>query len=484
MTKTDYDVDLCIIGAGSAGLSIASGAAQLGRSVVLFEANEMGGDCLNSGCVPSKSLIAAGKAAYAQTSGEKYGIKPVSPKVDFDAVKAHVKGVIEQIAPVDSQERFEGLGCIVIREYARFADRQTVESESTRVKAKRFVIATGSRASAPPILGLDKTPYLTNETIFDVDRLPEHLIIIGAGPIGFELGQTFRRLGSDVTIIDVAAPLGRNEPEHAQVLIKSLEEEGVKFLTPAKTKQVREKKYKTKPGVSIELEDGTSIDGSHLLVAAGRTPGIEKLDLDRAGVKFDKKGIETDEALRTSNSKIYAAGDVVKGMGGLTHAAGFHAGQLIKNFYFMPPLLGRFFAKAAIDRMPAAIYSEPELANIGLSEKDAREQHGDDVRAVSWSFEENDRAIAERKTEGGIKIIATKKGKVLGASVVGEGAGEIIQMLSLAMSSGVKISGLAQFISPYPTRTEVVKRATGSWYTDTIFSEKTRKLAGLLTKFQ
>ena len=484
MTKTDYDVDLCIIGAGSAGLSIASGAAQLGRSVVLFEANEMGGDCLNSGCVPSKSLIAAGKAAYAQTSGEKYGIKPVSPKVDFDAVKAHVKGVIEQIAPVDSQERFEGLGCTVIREYAHFTDSKTVESKSTRVKAKRFVIATGSRASAPPIPGLDETPYLTNETVFDVDRLPEHLIIIGAGPIGFELGQTFRRLGSEVTIIDVAAPLGRNEPEHAKVLIEALEEEGVKFLAPANTKQIKTKKYKTKPGVSVELEDGTEIDGSHLLVAAGRTPALEKLTLDKAGVNYDKGGIETDDALRTSNPKIYAAGDVVKGMGGLTHAAGFHAGQLIKNFYFMPPLLGRFFAKAEIQRMPAAIYSEPELANIGLSEKDAREQHGDDVRAVSWSFEENDRAIAERKTEGGVKIIATKKGKVLGASVVGEGAGEIIQMLSLAMSSGVKISGLAQFISPYPTRTEVVKRAAGSWYTDTIFSEKTRKLAGLLTKFQ
>jgi pyruvate/2-oxoglutarate dehydrogenase complex dihydrolipoamide dehydrogenase (E3) component len=484
MTKTDYDVDICIIGAGSAGLSVASGAAQLGRSVVLFEANEMGGDCLNSGCVPSKSLIAAGKAAHAQTSGEKYGIKPVTPKIDFEAVKAHVKGVIEQIAPVDSQERFEGLGCIVIREYAHFTNEKTVESDSTRVKAKRFVIATGSRASAPPIPGLEDTPYLTNETIFDVDRLPEHLVIIGAGPIGFELGQTFRRLGSEVTIIDVAAPLGRNEPEHAKILIEALESEGVKFLTPAKTKQIKSKKYKTKSGVSVELEDGTKIDGSHLLVAAGRTPALERLTLEKANVKYDKKGIETDEALRTSNSRVYAAGDVVKGMGGLTHAAGFHAGQLIKNFYFMPPLLGRFFAKAAIERMPAAIYSEPELANIGLSEKEAREQHGDDIKTVSWEFEENDRAMAERKTEGGIKIVATRKGKVLGASIVGDGAGEIIQMLSLAMASGVKISGLAQFISPYPTRTEIVKRAAGSWYTDTIFSEKTRKLAGILTKFQ
>lgn len=484
MTKTDYNVDICIIGAGSAGLSVASGAAQLGRSVVLFEANEMGGDCLNSGCVPSKSLIAAGKAAHAQTSGEKYGVKPVKPKVDFDAVKAHVKGVIEQIAPVDSQERFEKLGCTVIREYAHFTDRQTLESESSRVKAKRFVIATGSRASAPPISGLDTTPYLTNETIFEVDRLPEHLVIIGAGPIGFELGQTFRRLGSEVTIVDVSAPLGRNEPEHVKVLVEALESEGVKFHAPAKPKQIKTKKYKTKPGVSVELDDGSEIDGSHLLVAAGRTPALDKLNLDAAGVKYDKGGIETDDALRTSNPKIYAAGDVVKGMGGLTHAAGFHAGQLIKNFYFMPPLLGGFFAKVAIERMPASIYSEPELANIGLSEKEAREQYGEDMRAVSWGFDENDRAMAERETEGGIKIVATKKGKVLGASVVGEGAGEIIQMLSLAMSSGIKISGLAQFISPYPTRTEIVKRAAGSWYTDTIFSERTRKLAGILTKFQ
>ncbi len=484
MTQTDYKVDICIIGAGSAGLSVASGAAQLGRSVVLFEANEMGGDCLNLGCVPSKSLIAAGKAAYAQTSGEQYGIKPVSPKIDFGAVKAHIKGVIEQIAPVDSQERFEGLGCTVIREYAHFTDQHTIESDSARVRAKRFVIATGSRASVPPIPGLDQTPYLTNETIFEIDRLPEHLIIIGAGPIGFELGQAFRRLGSDVTIIDVSAPLGRNEPEHAKVLIEALEGEGVKFLAPAKTVSIKTKKYKTNSGVSVELEDGTQIDGSHLLVAAGRTPALEKLNLDAAGVNYDKKGIETDDTLRTSNPAIYAAGDIVKGMGGLTHAAGFHAGQLIKNFYFMPPLLGRFFAKATIDRMPAAIYSEPELAHIGFSEKEARKKFGEDIKAVSWEFDENDRAITERKTEGGIKIVATKKGKVLGASIVGEGAGEIIQMLSLAMASGVKISGLAQFISPYPTRTEIVKRAAGSWYTDTIFSDRTRKLAGILTKFQ
>lgn len=478
MSKKQYNVDICIIGAGSAGLSIASGAAQLGRSVVLFEAEDMGGDCLNTGCVPSKAMIAAGKMAHAQTAGAVFGIKPVKPKIDFEAVKAHIKGVIETIEPVDSQERFEGLGCIVIREYASFSDANTVVSETTEVKAKRFVIASGSRASAPPIPGLSETPYLTNEDIFTVDRLPEHLLVIGAGPIGLELGQSFHRLGSNVTILDIAAPLGRSEPEHAKVLVEALEGEGLTFRAPVNTKEIR----KTDKGVEIELEDGEVIRGSHLLVAAGRKPSIDGLNLEAAGVRFDRHGVEVDPALRTSNKRVYAAGDVAKGMGGLTHAAGFHAGAIIKHFYFMPPLLGQFLAKATTDRMPSAIYSEPELGSIGLTESQARERFGD-IKVVHWEFEENDRAIAERKTHGGLKIVATPKGKILGASCVGEGAGEIIQLISLAMANGIKIVGLTKFISPYPTRSEIVKRAAGSWYTDALFSPKTRKLAGLLAKF-
>ena len=372
MTKTQYDVDICIIGAGSAGLSIASGAAQLGRSVVLFEAEDMGGDCLNSGCVPSKAMIAAGKAAHAQTSGAAMGITPVTPEVDFEAVKQHIKDVIATIAPVDSQERFEGLGCTVIREYASFKDAKTVVSETTEVKAKRFVVATGSRASAPPIPGLAETPYLTNENIFTVDKLPKHLLVVGAGPIGLELGQSFRRLGSKVTIVDIAAPLGRSEPEHAQTLVKALEGEGIVFRAPVKTKEIR----KSKTGVEIELEDGEVLKGSHLLVAAGRKPSVDGLNLEAAGVDYDRRGIAVEADLRTSNKRVYAAGDVAKDMGGLTHAAGFHAGALIKHFYFMPPFLARMLAKATTDRMPAAIYSEPELGSIGLTEAQAREAHG------------------------------------------------------------------------------------------------------------
>lgn len=478
MSKAQYDVDLCIIGAGSAGLSMAAGASQLGRSVVLYEAGEMGGDCLNYGCVPSKALIAAGKHAHALGAGAPFGVDPAEATVNFDTVKAHIQGVIDHIAPVDSQERFEGLGCTVIRERARFKDKNTVESDTTEVRAKRFVVATGSRASAPPIPGLSDTSYLTNEDIFHIPKQPDHLLIIGAGPIGLELGQAFQRLGTQVEIIDIAAPLGRSEPEHAKVLVEALSAEGIVFHTPAKTKLIRE----TKTGVAIDLEDGRTLTGSHLLVAAGRAPIMDGLNLEAAAVRYDRRGIETDDCLRSSNPRVFAAGDVAAGKGGLTHAAGFHAGILIKAFYFLPPGLNRIMGKATTDRMPAAIYSEPELASIGLTEAQAREA-GHDVRALSFDFEHNDRAIAERSDAGGVKIIATKRGKILGASIVGEGAGDLIQMISVAMTNKVKVSGLAQIIAPYPTRGEAVKRAASSMFTDAIFGDKAKKVAGLFTKF-
>ncbi len=393
MSKKTYDVDLCIIGAGSGGLSIAAGAAQLGRSVVLYEADEMGGDCLNFGCVPSKALIAAGKHAHAFGIGKPFGVTPATPKVNFSAVKSHIKGVIETIAPVDSQERFEGLGCIVVREHASFKDARTVQSDTTITRAKRIIIATGSRASAPPIPGLDKTPYLTNEDIFDVPELPKQLLIIGAGPIGLELGQAFVRLGSKVEIVDIAPPLGNNEPEHVKVLVKALEDESVIFHAPVNTKKIR----KTKTGVAIDLEGGTTLRGTHLLVAAGRRPVTDGLGLDAAGIKTNRGGIVTDKTLRTSNTRVYAVGDV-SGRGGLTHAAGHHAGIIIKNFYFVP----FFKASAETNNMPAVIYAQPELASVGLSEAGARKKYND-VRTVHWEFEENDRAIAERSTKGAVK---------------------------------------------------------------------------------
>ena len=480
-TKTEYDVDLCIIGAGSAGLSMAAGAAMLDRNVLLFEGAEMGGDCLNHGCVPSKAILKAGKIAQAHRSGAGFGIKPQEPQVDWDAVKAHVADVIATIAPHDSVERFEGLGAKVITEYARFVDANTVESDTVRVRAKRFVISVGSRASAPPIPGLDSIEYATNENIFSLGTFPKHLIIFGAGPIGLEMGQTFRRLGAEVTILDIAKPLGRNEPEHAQVLVDSLTEEGITFRIPAKTKEVR----KTQSGVEVELDDGTLIKGSHVLVAAGRAPAVDGLNLESAGIAYDRRGIDVDDNLRTSNKKVYAAGDVAKGKGGLTHIAGFHAGQLFKNFFLLPQGISKGFSTAKTNRMPAAVYTEPELASIGLTEAQARETYGDAVKVATFDFDGNDRGIAERSTKGGVKIIVGKKGVILGGSIVGDSAGEMIHLLSVAMTGKMKASGLAQIISPYPTRSEAVKRACSSLFTDDLFGPKSkvRKTAAFWAKF-
>jgi len=473
MSKTVHDVDLCVIGAGSAGLSVAYGASHLGRSVVLFERENMGGDCLNTGCVPSKALIKAAKVAHDRRHGSEYGIAPVEPEIDFKAVKAHIQGVIDQIAPVDSVERYEGFGVTVITEDARFEDEKTIVSDSHIVRAKRIVVAAGSRASAPPIPGLADVPYLTNESIFQVPTLPKHLLIIGSGPIGLEMGQSFRRLGSKVTIVDIAEPLERSDPDHAKVLIDALTAEGVVFKAPVKTKKIS----KTARTIKIEFEDGETITGSHLLVAAGRAPNVDGLDLEKGGVKYDRSGIETDEALRTSNPRVYAAGDIAAGKGGLTHAAGFHAGALIKNLYFMPPGLGGLLAKATTNRMPAVIYTQPELGNIGAG-------HSDAAKTLHFNFDENDRSIAERDTVGGLKLYLDAKGKVIGASCLGSQAGEIINTVSLAMAGKLKLSQISGMISPYPTRTEVVKRAASSNFTEAIFGSKARALAGFWTKFQ
>ena len=474
MTKTVHEVDLCVIGAGSAGLSVAYGASHLRRSVVLFEREKMGGDCLNTGCVPSKALIKAAKIAHDRRHGSEYGVAPSEPEIDFEAVKAHVQGVIDQIAPVDSVERYSGFGVTVIQEDAAFEDERTIVSENHIVRARRIVVAAGSRASIIPIPGLDSVDYLTNESIFHVDRLPEHLMIIGSGPIGLEMGQSFRRLGSEVTIIDIMEPLGRNDPEHAKVLIDQLKAEGVQFRAPAKTKQISQFKNGK---IKVEFEDGKPITGSHLLVAAGRAPNVEGLELEKGGVKYDRRGIETDAALRTSNKRVYAAGDVAAGKGGLTHAAGFHAGALIKNLYFMPPGLGGMLAKATTNRMPAVIYTQPELGVIGAGPDEA-------AKTLHFEFEENDRAIAERQTLGGVKLYLDSKSKIIGASVVGEQAGEMINTISLAMATGAKLSQISSMISPYPTRTEAVKRAASSHFTDAVFGPKAKALSGFFTKFQ
>lgn len=467
--------DIAVVGAGSGGLSVAAGAAQLGLKVVLFERGEMGGDCLNYGCVPSKALIAAGKAAHTFRTAQRFGISNVEPVVDWTAVKAHIAGVIETIAPIDSQERFEGLGVTVVRESARFTDPRTLASESVTVRADRIVIATGARAFVPDIPGLSATPYFTNETIFTAPEFPKHLIILGAGAIGIELGQAFRRLGADVTILEAARALGPFDEDAAKRAVESLRRDGVVLREGAKATAVSGAAGAVR--VDIETASGReTIDGTHLLVAIGRRAQIDGLDLEKGGVKTTPKGVDTDAFLRSvSNPRVWAVGDVA-GREQLTHAAGWHASAFVRSVLFK--------AKTRADSapMPAAVYCDPEIAQIGLSEAAAREQFGDKVKAVSVPFHDNDRAQAERATEGFARIVVGPGAKILGATIVGEGAADLLQIVAVAMANKLGLRALTNIVAPYPTRGEIVKRAAGAYYTPLLFSPGTRRLVGLLKR--
>jgi pyruvate/2-oxoglutarate dehydrogenase complex dihydrolipoamide dehydrogenase (E3) component len=474
-SKPVLNVDVCVLGAGAAGLSAASGAAQLGLSVVLFEEGQMGGDCLNTGCVPSKALIAAAKAAHAMGHAQKLGIANAKPVVDWTLVRKHIEGVIAHIAPVDSQERFEGLGCTVIREHAAFIDRDTVECDSALIKARQFVVATGAQAFVPPIPGLAETPFLTNESVFHQDTLPDSLIVLGGGVIGVELGQAFARLGVAVTIIEAQAIMGGQEPEAVEAVRKALQADGVDVREGVKAVGVKGNDDQ----VSITLEDGQTLSAHRLLVAVGRAARVDNIGLDAAGIAWNRKGLEVNDSLRSvSNSKVWALGDVA-GREQLTHAAGFHAGVFVKNALFK----ASFFqvpGTAKVAHMPAVAYCEPEVARIGLSEAQAREQFGDTVKVTRADFEENDRALTERSSVGFCKLIIGKGGKLLGATIVGDGAGEAIQLVGLAMANKKGVGALTALISPYPTRGEIVKRAAGAYYTPTLFSPRTRKLINVL----
>ncbi len=472
MPEADLAPDLCVIGAGSAGLSIAAGAVQMGASVVLIERGEMGGDCLNYGCVPSKALLAAAKQAATLRHGADLGVADVEPVVDFARVMDHVHGVIAGIAPHDSQERFEGLGVTVLRADARFVGPDAVAAGGRIVRARRFVVATGSTATTPPIAGLADIPYLTNETIFENRILPRRLLIIGAGPIGMEMAQAHRRLGADVTALEALKPLGKDDPELAAVVLERLAEEGVDIRAEAKI----ERAEKTADGYRLTLAGGETIDGSHLLVAAGRKPNLDGLDLEAANVRYDRRGVEVDQRLRSvSNKRVFAAGDVAGALQ-FTHVASYHAGVVIQNALFRLP------AKADHSAIPWVTYTDPELAQVGMTEAEARKEHGESIRVLRWPFAENDRAMAERRTDGLVKAVTSKSGRVLGCGIVGAGAGDLIAPWALAVSGREKVGKLARVVLPYPTRGEASKRAAGSFYTPKLYSDRTRWLVRLLAR--
>ena len=462
MSLTTLTPDLCIIGGGTGGLVVA------------------GGDCLNTGCVPSKALIAAAGVAATMRGAAAFGIAPVEPDVDFAAVQDHVRDVIDTIAPHDSIERFERLGVRVLTAHAAFTSPDEVLAGQFRIRARRFVIATGSAPATPPVPGLAVTPYFTNETIFENRVRPEHLIVLGGGPIGVELAQAHRRLGSSVTILQKGSILPKDDPELVAVVRARLRAEGIDVRENAAVAEVARSQESgpagdRQAGVRVVLGGGDVVAGSHLLVAAGRRPVVAGLGLDRAGVRASAQGIETDRRLRTSNRRVFAVGDVT-GRQQFTHVAAHHARIVLRNALFRLP------SKVEERAVPWVTYTDPELAHVGTTEAAVRAA-GQTPTVLRFAFGENDRARTARAGEGMIKVVTDRRGRVLGASIVGEGAGELLLPWVLAVRDRAKLGSIASAIVPYPTLSEVSKSVAGAYYTPKLFSSATRKLVRLLARF-
>jgi pyruvate/2-oxoglutarate dehydrogenase complex dihydrolipoamide dehydrogenase (E3) component len=471
--------DIAVIGAGSAGLSVAAGAAQLGAPTVLIEHDRMGGDCLNTGCVPSKALLAAAHAAHAVRTAHRYGIRAPAPEIDFAAVRAHIRHAIAEIAPNDSEERFTGLGARVLRTTARFTDAAALETEAgERITARRIVVAAGARPALPPIPGLAETPHLTSHTLWSNEILPDHLIVLGGGAIGVEMAFAHARLGSQVTLVEALSLLPRDDPELVDGLRPVLAEAGVAVLDHTRALRVE-----PGPVLVVAGADGAEqrITGSHLLVATGRTPNTEALALDKAGVAFGKTGVAVDAGLLSvSNRKVFAAGDIadVAGLGPrqFTHVAGYHAGIIIRRALFRLP------AKVDYAALPRVTYTDPELAQVGMTELEAR-QAGHTPSIARWPLAENDRAIAEGETRGLVKLVADRRGRLLGAGILAPHAGEMISQFGTAIRARATLSSLAQQIIAYPTRAEAAKRAAGSLLATKLFAPRTRRLVSFLRRF-
>lgn len=460
--------DVCVIGGGPGGLSVAAAAAAFGVPTVLVERHKMGGDCLNTGCVPSKALLAAARRAELTRNAKPFGVDVRDVGVNFADVHRRINAVIAAVAPTDSAERFTGLGVRVIHADAKFKDRSTVLAGDFEIRARRFVIATGSTSAVPEIPGLDSGPFLTNESVFNLNERPEHLIIIGAGAVGVELAQAFRRLGSSVTVLEAAQPLGNDDAECAAIVLDQLEREGVIIRSGLNVIGIAHRGGT----VTATIETGgveQTVTGSHLLVAVGRKPSITGLELDAAGIRYEQSGIVVNRELKTTNRRVYAIGDCAAGQLQLTHAANYHAGLVIRNALFRLPV------RVNNDQVPWVTYTDPELAQIGLTEARAKER-GMKIRVARWPYYDNDRAQAEGETRGHIKVIATSKGKIVGVTIVGAQAGELIAMWVLAMAQSLNIRGLTGMVLPYPTLSEVGKRAAIDFFTPSLTSVWVRRI--------
>ncbi|MFT7433369.1 MAG: pyruvate/2-oxoglutarate dehydrogenase complex dihydrolipoamide dehydrogenase (E3) component [Alphaproteobacteria bacterium] len=449
--------DIIIIGAGSAGLTMAAVSANLGHKVALIEGHKMGGDCLNYGCVPSKALLAQAK----------------QKTTDFKQVKTAIKNAIDTIAPHDSVERFESLGCDIYQENTYFKNDQTVVVGNNEITAKRFVIATGASTFIPPIAGLNDVHYLTNENIFELDTCPKHLIIVGGGAIGIEMAFAYINLGAEVTLLEVShSILPQSNKDAVNILRDKLKNLGVRIIERAEISAVKNDDKQ----ISMQLE-GEKISGSHLLIATGRKANIDHLQLEHAGIEFTAKGINVDKTLRTNKKHIYAIGDCSSKYQ-FTHVASFEASLVIKRSLF-----GLFHSKINYNAVPKVIYTNPELAETGISEKEVLEQYdASDIRIIKVLYSDVHRAICDNKTTGFAKVITTKKGYILGACIIGEAAGELITPWTTLIAHKRKISDLSSVTVPYPSYSEINKQVASAFYKDSFYSEKVKCISKWLFK--
>ncbi|WP_028573561.1 dihydrolipoyl dehydrogenase family protein [Desulfonatronovibrio hydrogenovorans] len=465
-----FDYDLGIIGGGAAGLTAASGAARLGAKTLLIEKEEkLGGDCLHYGCVPSKALIHSAKALHTIKDSQRYGLPRVDPgPVDYARIRQRIIDVISVIQKHDSEERFCRLGAEVRFGRARFVDEHSIQLESRKLSAAKWLIATGSSPAVPPIPGLNRTSYITNKELFYLDRLPESMIVLGGGPIAVEMAQAMNRLGVKVSVIQRSPQiLTREDRDMADQLLQILQAEGVDFYLGASAAGVRDHGRQKEILFKQANGDEKRVTAETILVALGRTPNTEGLDLENAGVKFGPRGIQVDARLRTSQKHIFAAGDIT-GDYQFTHTAGYESGIVLANAIFRLP------RKADYTIMPWCTYTDPELASVGLNEKRAA-LAGIDHTVWTEEFSGNDRSLTMGNTNGKIKMILNNREKVIGVQILGPSAGELINEWVAALSGKIKLTTLASAVHPYPTLGEISKRVAGSYLAPKIFSKKIQK---------
>lgn len=449
MTSKEYD--LVVIGGGTAGLVSAAGAAYLGVDSAIVERAALGGDCLWTGCVPSKALIASARLAHAMRDAEKLGLRSAAPRHAFADVMARMRSARGVVEHHDDPERFRDMGVDVHFGEARFLSDREIDVEGVgRIRSKRFVVATGARPALPPIPGLDEAGYLTYESLLETDTLPETVTVLGAGPIGLEMAQVMARLGAKVTVVEMAPRiLPKEDADVSERLRRLLEAEGIDFRLGAAAEAVS-----AAGGMkTVEIEGGAPVRAREILVATGRNPTVEGLDLSRAGVRTEEGAVAVDDTLRTSSSHVWAAGDVAGGLQ-FTHVAEYMAKTALRNA-LVP---GR--SKVDYGTVPWVTYTDPEVAHVGLGQEEAEDRGG---TTYTYELDDLDRAIVDGETDGFVKVTADGKGRVLGATILGAHAGELLMPLVLAKQHGLTLSKLADTIWPYPTLVEGVKRAANEY---------------------